>query len=179
MKQIINKLLHRVKVNSLEKKEDLQDRSLVYKSWNDIKTILLFWVAEPGKENFVARDLLQQLKKSQMKVDSLCFVMKGAEILQTDDMVYVQNEDLGFGGKIQNNRLLEMLAVQYDLLIDLSQDSNSMMDYILRNSRAMCKVGMKKEGFEADIIIDGANTLEDFVQKLVPVLSGLKSYRVS
>ena len=176
MKQMINKILHRVKESSLAKKTEIQDRDIEYKSLKELKSCLVFWVAEAGEDQESVKTLLQQLKVYVKKVDKLCFVMKDADVRPTDDTVFVQNEDLGFGGKIQHDCLLDMLKVKYDILIDLSRSSNPMIDYILKNSQAKCKVGMTKEGFEADFIIDEVNTPAGLVANLLPVLAKLPCY---
>lgn len=175
MKQIINRILHRVKENSLSKRTELQDRKMAYKNLSDVRSCLVFWVAEVGADTTYVRTLVKQLDKN-MKVARLCFIMENVDILQTDDTVYVKNTDLGFGGKIQHAELLKMLQEPYDMLLDLSVVTNPLIEYILKNSQAMCKVGMKHEGFEADIVVSGVDKPEALVESLYPLLSKLTSY---
>lgn len=96
--------------------------------------------------------------------------------LQVDDVVYVKAEDVGFGGKIMNDKLFHVLEKPYDLLIDLTRESNVLVDYVLKNSQAKCKVGMEKEGFEADIVLKGISDPVVFIGELAKLLSDLKEY---
>jgi len=173
MKKIINNILHRFKEDSLARRTDSVDRILFYKQLKEIKTCLLFYTAgtEP-KESF---EVLRR-KMPGVKFGRLCFVPSGTEVAETGDMVTFRNEELGFGGKIQNSRLHDLLSIEYDLLVDFTTLSNAMTQYVLTNSRAHCIVGRKKEGVIADIIIDGVNEALDFANELTGLLAEINRY---
>lgn len=173
MKKILNNILHRFKEDSLARRGGITERSLEYKELKDLKRILVFWVASSD-----CREWQKKIRSSlkQVEMDKLCFVPTGVEMLESDDMVTLRNEDIGFGGKVQNERLLDLLNQKYDLVIDLTETSNTLINYVLMNSRAACIVGMKKEGGVADIVINGATQPMDFINKLIEVLSGINAY---
>lgn len=171
--KIIDNILHRIKEDSLSKKTDITGRVLEYQELATIKTCLVFWVAD-HEQSVWLKKLTDKLKG--VKTDKLCFIPKGFEEITSADIISIRNEDLGFGGKIQNDRLPAVIAKEYDLLIDLSTLSNGLIVHCLTNSRAHCKVGMKKEGFEADIIIDEISDPLVFIDKLFELLSKLKKY---
>lgn len=172
MKKIINNILHRFKEDSLARRTEGVDRKLEYKTLPEIKTGLVFWMA--GQEEKKWMRLLEERMKG-VKFDKLCFVPDDTEVLETDDMVTLRNQELGFGGKIQNERLHDLLSRKYDLLIDFTPVANAMINYVLSNSRAHCITGMKKEGAVADITLDGSASPVEFINNLTKVLSEIKS----
>lgn len=173
MKKIINSILHRFKEDSLTKRTELVDRTVEYKELKDIKTGLVFWAEEP-ESSLLLKKLVQ--KMPGVKFDKLCFVPAGVELLETDDMVVLRNEDLAFGGKILNDRLHTVLARKYDLLMDFTSVSSAMIQYVLTTSQAACIVGMKKEGGSADIVVDGVRGPMEFIDRLTEILAQIKKY---
>ena len=173
MKKIFNNILHRIKEDSLSKRKDLATRDVEYHELKDIKKYLVFWTADAEQDNWLKR--LAEIFR-EAKMDKLCFVAADGEMRESTDQVIMKKEDLGFGGKIQNERLLELLERHYDLLIDLTPSSSVLGNYVLTNSRAKCIIGMKKDGGVGDLIIDGASGQMDFIEKLKTVLSEIKKY---
>lgn len=173
MKKIINNILHRFKEDSLAKRTGLVNRVLEYPERQDIKKCLVFWMENPEAANW-----LKALSATfqNVKIDKLCFVPDEWEGEAEGDFVIMKNEDLGFGGKIQNERLLEILECPYDLMIDLSTETTVMGDYVLSNNRAKCIATMKKENAKGDLIIDGVRNPVDFIEKLNNFLSEIKKY---
>lgn len=170
MKKIINRFFHRIKEDSLLKKQGTVERSVEYRDLKSLKTCLVFWVANENQSAWL-KVLGDRLKG--VKMDKLCFVPDHIEILVTDGTVTMKNEDLAFGGKIRNKDLLELIEKKYDLLIDLSTVNNVLINYVLRNSRSRCKIGMKREGFDADIVIEGVTQQREFIDKMFEFLSAV------
>ena len=152
MKKILNNLLHRLKEDSLNKRVGNSTREVEYK--------------EKREESDFAG----------VKMDKLCFIPDGIEMLETDDWVAVRNADLGFGGKIRNGRLIAMLGCKYDLFIDLNKETTALIKFVLQHTQASCIVGMKKEGGVADIVIDEVTEPCGLVNKLNVILSGINKY---
>ena len=173
MKKIINNILSRLKEDSLAKRIELEGRTVSYKELDKIRTCLLFYPA--GGEPKLAIDVLRK-KMPEVKFGKLCFVPSGMEITEAEDVVFFRYEELGFGGKIQNERLHKELAKEYDLLVDFTVDCNVMTQFVLNNSRAHCIVGMKREGAVGEILIDGVKEQQDFAVKLTHLLAGINSY---
>lgn len=173
MKKIINKIFHRIKEETLTKKSGTADRKKEYNEIKSVKTCLVYWVADENQAIWLK---MLNDRLGSAKIDKLCFIPENVEILVTDETVAVKNVDLGFGGKIQNDNLLRLMEKEYDLLIDLSMVNNVLADYVLRNSVAKCKVGMKREGFEADIVIDGVAGQTEFIEKMFEFLAGVRKY---
>lgn len=173
MKKIINNILYRLKEDSLAKRLDGVERSAEYKGFKDIRRCLVFWTASPNERKWIksVRDHF-----AEAKIEKLCFVPNGMEVPESDDVVFMRSEDLGFGGKIQNERLLGVLKKKYDLLIDLTGEANVLGNYVLTHSQAACTAGMKKEGGIADLIVDGVSTPLEFIDKLTELLSKINRY---
>lgn len=173
MKRIINNILSRFKEDSLAKRMELAERTVAYKELEKLRTCLLFYTA--GTELKAAAEVLKK-KMPGVKFAKLCFVPSGVEIMETEDAVFFHYEELGFGGKIQNERLYEELAKEYDLLVDFTADCNVMTQFVLNNSKAHCIVGMKREGAIGEILIDEVKDLQNFAVKLTQLLAGINSY---
>jgi len=173
MKKIINNILHRFKEDSLAKRGKTAARTVVYKPMKEIRKVLVFWVADPAQDRW-----LRKLSGifAGAHIDKLCFVPEETEMPETGDVVTLRNEDLGFGGKIQNDRLTELLNKKYDLMVDLTMNSNALIDYVIRNTHAGCITGTKKTGAEADIVIQGIHEPLGFMDRMKDVLSGINVY---
>lgn len=173
MRKIIDNILYRWKEDVLVKRTRKVTRKVAYKELEEITSCLVFWTADTGK-NIWYKKLQEAFKR--VKVDKLCFLPAGIEMLETDDMVVLRNEDLKFKGVIENQRLSALMQKKYDLLIDFTAYSNALIDYVLTITDAGYIVGMKKENSKADIIIDGVTEPGEFIRQLTGILSAIKKY---
>lgn len=171
--KIINNILHRIKEDSLAKRSDGAVRVAEYKELWEIRSCLVFWVADAEQEVWLKK---VAKKLDGVKIDKLCYIPKDYTGACAAGAVCVRNEELGFGGKILNDCLPEVLGRTYDLLIDLSVAGNGLVNYCLNHSAARCKTGMSKEGFEADIIIDEVSDPAVFIDTLFEVIANIKKY---
>lgn len=173
MKKIINNILHRIKEDSLSKRKDVGERQAVYKELKSIKNALVIWSACEGQADWLAK---LEVNFQGVVFDKLCYVPAREGVAVPADALVFRNEDLGFGGKILNPNLPVILAKRYDLLIDLSAEANVILNYVLLNSKALCKVGMGREGGEYDLMIKGVAEPLVFIDRLKEVLSEIKEY---
>lgn len=172
MKEMIHKIFFRMKQDSLAKKTVTKEREKQYPDINAMTSCLVVGcAAASGMEEY-----LKLLKKKllQVKMDKICFLPEGYPELPVKDVIYIKEEELSFGGKILNEELPVLLDKEYDLLVDLTAESHVVVDYVLRNSLAKCKVGMRKEEPGLDIVIDGVSNTSDFINKLFVVLTKFK-----
>lgn len=174
MKRIFNNILHKFKEDSLTKRTGVQQRAVEFRNPAKVRTCLVFWVANEQQEKWLEK--LTSSFDDRVNCDRLCFVPQNVVLPPVKDTVCICNEDLGFGGKIQNADLMRILAMNYDWLVDLSLETNALIDYTLKTSKAQCKLGMKKEGGEADIVIDGVADQQMFIERLFTTLSGVAEY---
>ncbi len=173
MKQIIQKIFHRIKEDSLAKKKAEIQRVKEYPEWAEIKRCLLLWVAD-GREPNWNKDVARVLNGKQ--VEKICYVPKGVEGPLQGTCLCLRDEDLGFGGKITKAELSEILNKKYELLIDLTSSRYVITDYIVKACLAGCKVGRLKDQKELDIVLDGPETEKDFLISLHLLFSNLKKY---
>lgn len=173
MKKLINNIIHRFKEDSLARRKGATDRAVEYQELKSIRKCLVFWVADEDEDSWL-KNMLEVFRG--VKLDKLCFLPAGGEMAESGNLVIMRNEDLGFGGKIQNERLMKILDCPYDLLVDLTTESSVLGNYVLTNNQAKCIVGMKKENGVADILIDGTSGPVDFIQKLSALLSEVNRY---
>ena len=108
MKQIFKGVFHRMKESSLLKRMGEVKRDKEFHNADTMKTCLIFWVANREDGEWMKK-LTKGLKG--VKIHKLCFVPDSFSLTPQQDIVYVRNEDLGFGGKILNTDLPPVLAV--------------------------------------------------------------------
>lgn len=173
MKRIFKGIFHRMKESSLLKKMGEVKRDKEFHNADTMKTCLIFWVAHLQDAEWMKK-LTKELKG--VKIHKLCFVPGSFSLAPQGDIVYVRNEDLGFGGKILNTDLRRMLNTPYDLLLDLSDRSSALIDYILKTSQAKCKIGKVKDNFESDIMLEEVQHPTELIEGIIQVLSELKKY---
>lgn len=170
MKKILSNILYRFKEDSLAKRSELVERVVSYKGLDAVKTCLVFYTA--GAEPKAAMEVLRR-RMPAMKFGKLCFIPSGVDVAVNGDVVAFRYEELGFGGKIQNENLYQELAKEYDLLVDFTTEANVMTQFVLNNSRAHCIVGMKREGAVGEILIDEAKDQQDFAVKMIKILTDI------
>lgn len=173
MKKIISNILYRIKEDSLSKRREAGERQAVYKELKSIKSALVLW-SVCDRQTAWLKELAVMFK--EVKFDKLCYMPMKEETPALADALVLRNEDLGFGGKITHEDLPAILTKRYDLLIDLSTEENKILNYVLLKSKAMCKVGMRHEGGEYDLIIEGVAEPLAFIDRLKEVLSEIKEY---
>lgn len=173
MRKVINAIFRRLNEKFLAQKTERLATNVVYKGKEEIATCLLFYVA--GAEPFEAKKVLKNsLPHVQLK--QLCFVPLDRRVIEEADVVYYYHKELTWKGHIPNEQLGEMLSRKFDLLVDLTDRSNVLTQYVLKNSQACCIVGRKSKESFADIMIDGVKDDSDFVMKLVTLLAEINGY---
>lgn len=173
MKKILNNIIHRIKEDSLVKRQESVVRSSEYKELKSVRTGLIVWSVAEGQADWLKK-ISEYLP--EVKFDKLCYMPSKSAVPELLGAFVIKNEDLGFGGKILNSKLPDVLERQYDLLIDLSTESNVLLNYVLLSSKALCKVGMNRSCGERDITIEGVSEPLEFIDKLVEILSSIKKY---
>lgn len=173
MKKILNNIIYKIKEDSLVKRQGSVERCSEYKGLKSVRTGLIIWSGADEQAEWLEK-ISECLR--DVKFDKLCYMPPKVTAPNPVNALIIKNEDLGFGGKILNTQLPDLLGRQYDLLIDLSTESNTLLNYVLLNSKALCKVGMNRDGGERDITIVGVSQQLEFIDKLTEVLSGIKEY---
>lgn len=168
MKKILNNILHRIKEDSLNRCNEQVERQVEYKNMQEVKKCLAFWKAHADQNKWI-----RHLKACfpGVRVELLCFAPDETEMSEMGNVAVMRNEDLGFGGKIQNKQLLDLLEQRYDLFVDLTMETTSLTNYVLTHTRSSCIAGMKKEGGKADIVIDDVSEPIQFISALKDILS--------
>jgi len=151
------------------------ERKLSFHNFKTARNCLLF-----GVDGDVAKEEMFRLKtllESYMDVSLLFFSsLKYGQEKNMTDAIYANEASISFGGSFTDHLLRETLENSFDLLIDLSIKRNNFGDYILRHSRAKCKIGMEREGFACDIVFDQVNGMEDFTKRVCNLLSHINAY---
>ncbi|MDR1414802.1 MAG: hypothetical protein LBI96_03235 [Odoribacteraceae bacterium] len=163
-----------LKKSRLARRSFRVDRELSFQNFQTARTCLVFGVGGAVPASLLERS--RAVLAGKVKVEMLILeVGEPAARGRNAGAVYVNEEDVSLSGRFVNARLHEMVHFSYDLLIDLSSGPDSVGDYILRSSRAKCKIGMEREGFQCDIVFEGSNATGAFPDRLGELLSGVKT----
>ncbi|WP_251623248.1 DUF6913 domain-containing protein [Odoribacter lunatus] len=173
MKQIIQRIFYRIKGDSQEKQLTDKEREKEYPEFDKISSCLVVWSANDQEGGCLKR---LERKLLGVKPEKICVLPKEYQGLQLENVVYVKSEDINAKGRILNERLVDLLNKEFDLLIDLSEGEDALVDYVLKNSMAKCKAGRRRSAFEADLMIEGTVDVLDFIDKLFDVLVKFKKF---
>ena len=173
MIKIKNVFFRRFYEKVLAKKHSRVAASVQYKEKEEVKTCLLFYVA--GEEVEEAIEALQQ-GMPKTKFQRLCFIPSEREVLDRLDVIYYRQNELGWKGVFANARLEEVLSKKFDLLIDLTTNSNVFTQYVLKNSNAQCIISKNEADGFADIVVNEMKDEREFVKKLMVLLAEISSY---
>ena len=151
------------------------ERKLSFHNFKTARNCLLFGVYGDVTEEEMLR--LKALLESYMDVSLLFFSsLKCEREKNLTDAIYANETSISFWGSFTDCLLKKTVENSFDLLIDLSMKRNNFGDYILRHSRAKCKIGMERDGFECDIVFDQVNGMEDFTKRVCNLLSHINAY---
>lgn len=146
------------------------DRKLSFHNFRTAKNCLVF--AVNGDVSMEELTGLSVILREHMEVRML---MLSEEVLpeeqRLEGVLYVAESEVTASGKMLNAQLEQTILEGVDLLIDLSIAPHGVGDYLLRSSRAKCKIGMGREGFRHDIIFEEANTVPVFQERLIGLLN--------
>ena len=102
--------------------------------------------------------------------------------LQDNDIVPIENLHLSWVGVPTSSDLDKYLDKEFDLFFDFNIDNNFTLEYVTREVKAKCVVGMtKSKNSRCNIVIDGENgstlSYEDFLKQAFHYLSVIQSVR--
>jgi hypothetical protein len=168
-----------LKRSRLSRKSPREGREVSFQNLETARACLVFGLERDLPVAMV--ETLRAMLSGKMKVDVL--ILKESKETSTGGAVsgatYAREEDISLSGKFLGARLQEMMRFPYDLLVDLSGAADRVGDYLLRSSRAKCKVGMERDGFQCDIVVEGARETGDFPARLRELLCQIKACDVS
>lgn len=173
MKKMVDNFIFRLKEKALNKRSVLNDRRVCYLEWKDIRSCVV--MADASDEAFKTVAMLEGKLKG-VALERLYLVGDRKDCIETDDAVWLKNGDLGFGGRIRNNKLGDLLLREHDLLVDLTRQSTALSRYVLSACHASCIVGMKKDDSVADVVIASAKDGDELVDKMMNIFGCIKRY---
>lgn len=164
-----------LKRKRLATKKIIVKRELSFHNFRTARNCLLFW-----RDGDIVSEEAMKLKgilARSMETTVLVFSpWKEKQERYIREAVYVNEDSVSFGGRFVDDKLKKIVENSFDLLIDLSVKKDSFGDYIVRNSRAKCKIGMERGSFENDIVFDGVKRIEDFSGRLNDLWNNINTY---
>ncbi|KIO46544.1 MULTISPECIES: DUF6913 domain-containing protein [Sanguibacteroides] len=166
---MFKKIFRKWKRWNLKGKQMEFERKLSFHNFKTARSCMIFWVESDIPFDKVER--LKNLLSEHMNVDALVFLEPGRPLPVIPKTFCVNEDCISYSGKFSDSKLKGCVENAYDLWIDLSLKPNVLPDYIVRNSRAKCKIGMGRSSFENDIIFEDVNDIDTFTERISRLLS--------
>lgn len=106
--------------------------------FNEVKKVLIFLDATADRASIVS-ELTSILKISESDIKVVVFLRKLKNENESEDII--TPKDFGWYGKIDSDKIKNILTNKYDLLINYSKVDNVYLNILLLQSKAAFKVG--------------------------------------
>ncbi|WP_294142102.1 hypothetical protein [uncultured Sanguibacteroides sp.] len=166
---MFKKIFRRLKRWNLKGKQMEFERKLSFHNFRTARNCMIFWVESDVPSDKIER--LRNLLSEYMNVEALAFLELGRSMPAMPKTFCVNENSISYSGKFSDSKLKECIENAYDLWIDLSLKPNALSDYIVRNSKAKCKIGMGRNSFENDIIFEDVNDIDTFTERISRLLN--------
>ena len=129
-----------------------------YRSWDNIRTILVLFESDHQEKNQEARNLIKKLQAEGKKVVACCYVdKKKAETATLDHWVVFDRSQVNWLKRVKEE-FMQPLKVQFDVVIDLTEIDCLPLKYVLLQAKSDFRCGKSC----------GDNSLYDFVIEMPP-----------
>lgn len=119
-------------------------RMSCYRSWDNIRTILVLFESELQEKNQGARNFIKLLQNEGKKVVACCFVdKKRAESATLDSYIVLDNGQVNWL-KRPKEEFIQPLKVQFDVVMDMTESDCLPLKYILLQSKSDFRCGNNK-----------------------------------
>ncbi len=167
--QFIEQIRTRLHNSFLKKEISSHQAGRSSMSIEDAKSIgILFDGTDPGNRKLVL-DYAEKLKKAGKKISLLAFYNSKQESEELD-FPHFNRKQLDFALRPKTPEVLEFIEKQFDLLLNVCNQSVLQLDYVAARSKAKFRVGpFTEKTFCYDLMIDhsGKNDLGAFLQQVI------------
>ena len=133
-------------------------RTSHYRSWDNIRTILVLFESDLQEKNQEARDFIKQLQTEGKKVVACCYVdKKKASSATFDNYVVIDRSQINWL-QSPKEEFTQPLQTKFDAVIDLTENDHLPLKYLLAQSKSDLRCGKSR--------VD--NELYDFVIEMPP-----------
>ncbi len=129
-----------------------------YRSWDNIRTILVLFESDHQEKNQEARNLIKKLQAEGKKVVACCYVdKKKAETATLDTYVVLDRSQVNWL-KRPKEEFMQPLKAQFDVVMDMTETDCLPLKYVLLQAKSDFRCGKSC----------GDNSLYDFVIEMPP-----------
>ncbi len=155
----------------LERKSWQREKRFV--NWNNAHniTVLLSYQEVDLKEIARVRETLAD-KNTIIWI----FVDTKQEMASSEKVVFINRQSISFLGKPKEAMINDFLKEKSDIVVDLTDKENFTMKYLLGISKAHCRCGLKKSGYQYDFEISGCGQIRrsDLLDQILYYLKTIK-----
>lgn len=143
----------------LKKKLDAKRYNLTYKSWQEIRDILLLFKSDTSENNSQVKKFIKSVKNENKNIVACCFVDKRKSDTPTlDDYIVIDKSNVNFLEKPKLNHIEPLLNAHYDVMIDITETEVVPLAYVMSLVDYGFSCGVKKENFGYyDFVLDFSN----------------------
>jgi len=125
-------------------------------NYDKAKTVFLLFESDSVEKNLLVRDIILSLQKDGKKVVAWGFVAKKNTATPVlPDFRILNQKQTDFFQKPYPAIILELQKMKFDLLIDLSLNTVTALQYFALYANAFCKTGIKKSDLPIyDFLLD-------------------------
>ncbi len=106
--------------------------------FEEVKKVIIF-LDENSEKAHIVSQLVTILKISESNIKVIVFQRKLKNEIETDDII--SPKDFGWYGKVESEKLKNILTNKYDLLINYSKVDNVFLNILLLQCKSAFKVG--------------------------------------
>lgn len=149
-------MLKRIREYFLKREVRRCVRKSVFRSWDDIRSVLLLFESDYQEKNDHARAFIKILQTEGKRVVACCYVdKKTAETATLDNYIVLDRSNVNWLRKPQT--VTERMKEKFDVVIDLTEKDVLPLQYVLTwaNSEFRCGRSRGEKGNEAyDFVIE-------------------------
>ena len=154
--------MKKIKNSLIKKKSNLKtNRSVQLKKPNLIKSILLV-VNEKNKS-------IKQIVETQFSTARVHLLYTRDVKIDSSEDFYISTHysDFNLTGQLKNDKLINLNKMSFELLIDLSKNSN-LLDFFIKRSTANLKVGAidSEKTKNYDLLVDAGTTNHEYIKNI-------------
>ena len=152
-------MLKRIREYFLEREAKRCTRKSTFRSWDDIRSVLLLFESDYQEKNNDARSFIKMLQNEGKRVVVCCYVnKKEAETATLDNYIVLDRKKTNWLGRPHDAMVGECLKEKFDVVMDMTETNCLPLKYVLLQAKSDFRCGKSC----------GDNSLYDFVIEMPP-----------
>ena len=154
-------MFNRIRQYFLNREVRRCERKSNFRSWNDIRSVLLLYESDYQEKNEKAHLFIKKLETEGKRVVACCYVdRKKAESATLNNYVVLDRKAVDWLNRPNDVVVGKLLEEKYDVVMDMTERDVMALKYVLVRAKSDFRCG-KSRG-------EGGNELYDFVIEMPP-----------